>query len=75
MTCGQAAPLPAPAAPSQSLAAGAPPPPSQGEARPPSTGTFSETVIFSPAQAGQAPSQEVDACASTAFSGIMVSEK
>lgn len=37
----------------------------------PTTGTFSETVIFSSAPGP--PSQEVDARASTAFSGIMVS--
>merc|ERR1719210_984664 len=36
----------------------------------PPTGTFSQTVISSGSN-GQAPSQEVDACASTAFSGIM----
>merc|ERR1712089_39845 len=49
---------------------GSPLPPCGEGLTPPSTGTFSETVIFSPAP-GQAPSQEVDACASTAFSGIM----
>ena len=37
----------------------------------PTTGTFSATVIFSSAPGP--PSQEVDARASTAFSGIMVS--
>merc|ERR1719495_12032 len=36
----------------------------------PPTGTFSQTVISSGSN-GQAPSQEVDACASTAFSGTM----
>ena len=43
----------------------------QSQGLPPTTGTFSETVIFS--SASGPPSQEVDACASTAFSGIMVS--
>merc|ERR1719445_1125159 len=36
----------------------------------PPTGTFSQTVISS-GSTGPAPSQEVDACASTAFSGTM----
>ena len=87
-------PTPAPAAPSQSPAAGlpissgttqGPPNPLSGDGPPtppgpptmvgatlPPTGTFSQTVISSGSN-GQAPSQEVDACASTAFSGIMVS--
>ena len=83
-------PTPAPAAPSQSPAAGLPssgttqgPPNPLGDGPPtpgptmvganlPPTGTFSQTVISS-GSTGQAPSQEVDACASTAFSGIMVS--
>ena len=81
-------PIPAPAAPSQSPAAGlvssgtTQGPPNLGPPTPPTmvgamaplppTGTFSQTVISSGSN-GQAPSQEVDACASTAFSGIMVS--
>ena len=49
-----------------------PPGPTPVGANLPPTGTFSQTVISSGSN-GQAPSQEVDACASTAFSGIMVS--